>query len=591
MAYTPSQAAHRPMSKDTRFMMKNSYRVDIFAVSVALLLCGCASPIAPGGAGDQGEPEGLTDAGQDDMGELPEIEDPAADSDNDGFTNRSDNCPSVSNPDQADRDRDLIGDLCDNCPTAANYDQLDSDGDGRGDACADLYDPNIDTDGDGIVDRQDNCRALGNPDQRDTDGDLLGDACDNCPDVHNFGQNDADGDGRGDACDVEAPPEICGEEQFVFEAVKPNLLLVIDRSASMAWSTSAGRCPIGNEPSRWGVAQDALTQLLNNFSDQIRFGLLLFPGPNSLQCGNANCQEGAIIHNIGERAAASINADIGSMRATPCYNESPGAGVHSGNMCFQSTPLGGALFLAAIYGGLGEATRDNYVLVLTDGEENCNGDPSTAVALIRGRDPEVKTFVVGFTQGVAGARDELNAMADAGGTATANNPRYFQADNGQELEEAFSAIANTVISCTIQLSGTPPVAERLYVTLAGGPVERDQSHTEGWDYDPNTNRVVFYGQACAQLQGQREASLEVIYGCPGEECAPETEVCDYADNNCDGEVDEGCEECGEEICDQDFDNDCDGIIDEGCEGCGGPEICDGVDNDCDNEIDEDANCG
>jgi len=86
--------------------------------------------------------------------------------------------------------------------------------------------------------------------------------------------------------------------------------------------------------------------------------------------------------------------------------------------------------------------------------------------------------------------------------------------------------------------------------------------------------------------------------CQGD-VVPQEEVCDGADNDCDGETDErwavGSNACGwcqtEEVCDG-IDNDCDGWIDEGvanaCGECGPApeEVCDGVDNDCDGLIDE-----
>lgn len=58
------------------------------------------------------------------------------DSDTDGIPDLVDNCPAVSNGDQADDDADEIGNACDNCPLTANPYQTDTDGDGTGDACA-----------------------------------------------------------------------------------------------------------------------------------------------------------------------------------------------------------------------------------------------------------------------------------------------------------------------------------------------------------------------------------------------------------------------------------------------------------------------
>src|SRR5437588_6944871 len=143
------------------------------------------------------------------------------DDDNDGFADQNDNCVTVANPDQANNDGDALGDACDpdddndghpdnadNCPRVANPGQEDANGNGVGDACEN------DDDGDGVLDGVDNCPTISNADQKDTDGDGIGDACDtdddgdavldgtdNCPTVSNANQKDADGDGIGDACD------------------------------------------------------------------------------------------------------------------------------------------------------------------------------------------------------------------------------------------------------------------------------------------------------------------------------------------------------------------------------------------------------
>jgi CSLREA domain-containing protein len=184
----------------------------------------------------------------------------ALESDDDGVFDANDNCPSLTNRDQADVDGDQLGDACDLCPGDPIATQVDGDGDGLGDACdncpllgngdqsdgdedglGDLCDecpsaadPSAcvppDGDGDGVPDLADNCPLLANATQEDADGDLTGDACepalppsdgdgdgvpdamDNCAAVANAEQEDGDRDGRGDACTptAEEEEEGCG---------------------------------------------------------------------------------------------------------------------------------------------------------------------------------------------------------------------------------------------------------------------------------------------------------------------------------------------------------------------------------------------
>lgn len=70
-----------------------------------------------------------------------------------------------------DTDNDEIADAADNCPTVSNWDQADMDGDNIGDIC------DSDLDGDGFNNDVDVCPLLSNPGQEDADGDGYGDAC------------------------------------------------------------------------------------------------------------------------------------------------------------------------------------------------------------------------------------------------------------------------------------------------------------------------------------------------------------------------------------------------------------------------------
>jgi len=162
------------------------------------------------------------------------------DADGDGYCGDFDNCPQVSNVDQADRDDDGLGDACDDCPDDPLKQEPGICGCGSDE---------LDADADGVCDPQDNCPAAVNPDQADGDADGVGDTCDGCPDdprkrspdvcgcgaeeldadsdgvcdtidncsgVANADQSDRDADGRGDACDacpddpLKTEPGTCG---------------------------------------------------------------------------------------------------------------------------------------------------------------------------------------------------------------------------------------------------------------------------------------------------------------------------------------------------------------------------------------------
>lgn len=169
------------------------------------------------------------------------------DTDGDGVSNATDNCPLTPNANQRDTDGDGVGDACemktgvntdgsddwpdsiDNCPSKANNGQWDYDGDGIGDACDNDISPFSDDcsgtkcfnggamhfDGDCTCDclatfygtRCDMLCFVPGPacttplwdGDRDMDG--VADGSDNAPYIANASQVDSDGDGIGDAED------------------------------------------------------------------------------------------------------------------------------------------------------------------------------------------------------------------------------------------------------------------------------------------------------------------------------------------------------------------------------------------------------
>ncbi len=118
-------------------------------------------------------------------------------------TNGPDNCPAVSNQNQADSDNDGIGDLCD-----SDFSLTDSDLDGTPNTsdCAPIDNSKwrrayADTDRDGVRDTAtldlNNCFGT----TASTGFTFAMNGPDNCPIISNSNQNDLENDGIGDVCD------------------------------------------------------------------------------------------------------------------------------------------------------------------------------------------------------------------------------------------------------------------------------------------------------------------------------------------------------------------------------------------------------
>ena len=517
--------------------------------------------------------------------------DMSSDDDGDGVDDSIDNCRGVSNPGQEDADHDLVGDACDNCPSVANYDQADADGDGTGDACeggSSGWDPTRDSDGDGVPDIMDNCRMLSNPGQADGDGDGVGDPCDNCPTVANYGQEDLDANGVGDACEI--PPDItpaCADDMISGMLVKPNLYLVLDRSGSMDYHpcdcssrTSCTDCPspcLYCGTTRWAELSSGLDALAPALRRDFNVGIAAFPTPVAqcdvslpafelldLQPGWTAAQVRAAYATVAPNGRTPAQEALDQVRTMALYN-------------FPADTV---------------ATRPKAVVLITDGEPNCAGDvTSTANAARALYRAGVPVYVIGFDN-LNPADMDLIAERGRGLPHTAAVNDWFPVTDRASITAALTTITSAIASCTVSLvlDGDEDLSRlRVESVIDGAATAVAPGAPDGYDFDAATGTVTLLGASCAMLQSAASmgstVSVRARAACA---CVPMTEECDYIDNDCDGEVDEGCMSCPPEACDG-VDNDCDGMVDEGCPppGCTPrAEICDGVDNDCDGMIDE-----
>ena len=136
------------------------------------------------------------------------------------------------------------------------------------------------------------------------------------------------------------------------------MLIVLDKSGSM------DQTPTGFGQSKWEATKSALDAALNASSEQVSYGLLMYPYVASGDAKSCELPTGKDAINVDvDEAKASVPLITQALKDT-----SPGGG----------TPTAAALAGAYEYytNGLGASLPegDKFVLLATDGGPNCNKD-------------------------------------------------------------------------------------------------------------------------------------------------------------------------------------------------------------------------
>jgi hypothetical protein len=95
------------------------------------------------------------------------------------------------------------------------------------------------------------------------------------------------------------------------------------------------------------------------------------------------------------------------------------------------TPI--AASLRAVSDDLADASGPRTVILVTDGEETCGGDPEAEIAGLRARGFDVRVNIVGFAVDDAGLKDDFARWAEVGGG------RYFDTADAGQLDAAVKA--------------------------------------------------------------------------------------------------------------------------------------------------------
>jgi len=288
----------------------------------------------------------------------------------------------------------------------------------------------------------------------------------------------------------------CGLQRFAVQRAPAEILLVLDRSASMKEKPSGATA----SDSKWELVVPALTQVLTSTDATISWGYKVFPEGDGKECV-AGSVTSAIDVALAPRNADRVNAAIAA--TTP-----------EGN----GTPTGDAVRAAASYvSTLGDGLR-HYILLATDGEPSCPDDDAAEDAIDAvqtARTQGIETFVVGIATTKKSATATLDKLAVAGGhPQPAGAPsRYYLASTSSDLVAALGTIAGEVVQCEFDLGTSPPVPDNIAVDLEG--VRLARSDSDGWAYvDDSHRRLKLNGPGCEAVRSGQSSSLQIIFGCP-----------------------------------------------------------------------------
>lgn len=281
----------------------------------------------------------------------------------------------------------------------------------------------------------------------------------------------------------------------------PAVMLVVDRSGSMDLDLAGNRGGLfGNPltgPRRWAVLRSSLQSTLTQFDELIAFGMVQFPADD-------DCGVSATIDLVPK--AGNANEVLAR------FNRIPGGG----------TPTAEAVTTAADQLA---AVKGQALVLITDGEPNCNGDldPLTCdcsgpsgggsacfdakdcrdnvrtverVRQLRA-DRAIVTYVVGVGSSSTTVIQTLDDMAIAGGVPRVGGARSFYSGTTEaELSEALNAISTRLSRCTWATGTKLGPNDFVTVTVGGEEVPHGEL---GWDWvDASSGDFSLRGNWCAR---------------------------------------------------------------------------------------------
>ena len=309
--------------------------------------------------------------------------------------------------------------------------------------------------------------------------------------------------------DEPPPPRSCGNQQVDLTPAGVNVMIAVSGASSMA--------------SHWPRIQRAVRSLRGAHQD-VRFGLQVFWGEviedqaQRLEAVNFCGQTRSRVLDVGAHSERELLDFLGTEPPGPTYR---------GGLLQTSPVIDPLNYYLANASALADPTRTNYLLFVTDGNDNCFGTLFTSrlqklnaykkLTIELGK-RNIRVIPVGFDQAAEVAtpgllpvgginvdtdKEVLATLLEYGGSGLETVPTV---DDPEKLADVVAQVGQTIRNCRFAIPATlDPSANlnpfALDFLVNGLKVKRDRKKQDGWDFlDGDTSQVEMFGQACEAIR-------------------------------------------------------------------------------------------
>ena len=319
----------------------------------------------------------------------------------------------------------------------------------------------------------------------------------------------------------------CGGQVTNLKRRPPNILLLLDRSASMS-DTSKGNI--------WTFVVPAVKSVIQSTEKELQWGMEMFPFGDGSECTAGTMP-----------AVSQVNPPVGLGNYAAISALIPTVATGNG------TPTDSAITVGMNY--LKDVANDypRYMVLATDGVPSCVGATSSTTsngvktgvtaavnAIAVANAAGIPTFVVGINSpSSSSSLSDLTAMADAGGEALthatcpagasasactgAAYTGFYLATDQAALTSALTKIMGAINSCQIQLQAVPPNPSYVAVKVTDASGKSVQVFQKGsgsetsagtWAYvDAESSVIQLEGAACNTISAGAGGTFEIWFGC------------------------------------------------------------------------------